>query len=285
MTDQKLSQLTAVTTLAVTDIVYAVASSNSRKITVANAGKYITPITTQGDLVVGDGTSAARLALGSANKLLGSDGTDALYLGGMELQTGAYTILASEHMKVFRVINATTITLPTYSDSGDFFQCSVINVGSATVTLKGDGAEIIRAPGGARNTVTLPSLGDHITVVNGANWETMSLRATFESAEQSITDGANHTVAHNLGVQPHRVETFIRNKTTELGFSVGDEVPIAQAFNDGTSDYNITTTADTGDIVMTVGVDGIRVARQTATIGELTAITNGSWRLVARASV
>lgn len=186
MTDQKLSQLTAVTTLAVTDIVYAVASSNSRKITVANAGKYITPITTQGDLVVGDGTSATRLALGAANLFLVSDGTDPNYRGGTEIVSDAdVTVEVTDHMRLFRLGPGAadkTATLPTSAAAGNGFIVGFIMIGTSTgngIISRGVSGTIT-APGGDVASITMTARGDHVWLMSTGTgfWATMSYSVT-----------------------------------------------------------------------------------------------------------
>jgi hypothetical protein len=47
-----------------------------------------------------------------------------------------------------------------------------------------------------------------------------------ESAEQTMTAGSTNTFAHGLAAAPSMWQVFIRCKTANVGFSVGDELPI-----------------------------------------------------------
>ncbi|WP_138476158.1 hypothetical protein [Dyadobacter bucti] len=50
----------------------------------------------------------------------------------------------------------------------------------------------------------------------------------FESAEQTVTNNTVVSVAHSLGAFPKLVMVTLRAKNAVLGFSVGDEVPLAK---------------------------------------------------------
>lgn len=154
-------------------------------------------ITTRGDIVRGSSANLAeRLALGSANLLLGSNGSDVLYVGGSEGKVGAYTVVApGDHMKVFRAAGTFSFTLPPLAASGDFFQFSVVNMGTGIITLDGFSTETFRGPDGTTQTITLPSFGDSVTVVNGTNWEVSSLHRKLAHGLQTpipTTSGTAH---------------------------------------------------------------------------------------------
>ena len=158
------------------------------------AEDHIPPITTRGDIVRGNASGVPeRLTLGTKSLLLGSDGTDVVYVGGSDGKVGAYTVVApDDHMKSFRAAGTFSFTLPTLTASGDFFQFTVVNVGTGIITLDGNGAETFRGPDGTTTTITLPSFGDSITVVNGTNWEVSSIhRKPIHGlqTEQATTSG------------------------------------------------------------------------------------------------
>lgn len=153
-------------------------------------------LTTRGDLLVRGATVDQRLALGTANLILGSAGTDVVYVGGSEGKVGAYTVVApDDHMKSFRAAGTFSFTLPTLAASGDFFQFTVVNVGTGVITLDGDSTETFRGPDGTTQTITLPSFGDSITVVNGTNWEVSSIHRKLAHGLQTAiatTSGTAH---------------------------------------------------------------------------------------------
>lgn len=49
---------------------------------------------------------------------------------------------------------------------------------------------------------------------------------TFQSADQTITSGGQLTLAHGLSGAPFIVQAFLKCETAELGYSVGDIVPV-----------------------------------------------------------
>lgn len=78
--EQRVNSLSAITTLQDTDhLIFAdnSDSDNSKKITVSNFKNEISKITTRGDIVKGDSSgNPERLAVGAANEVIVSDGTD-----------------------------------------------------------------------------------------------------------------------------------------------------------------------------------------------------------------
>ena len=56
---------------------------------------------------------------------------------------------------------------------------------------------------------------------------TVALTESFESSEQSFTDGASTvSLAHGLGVTPKILQVVLRCKTAEQNYSVGDELAV-----------------------------------------------------------
>lgn len=103
-----------------------------------------------------------------------------------------------------------------------------------------------------------------------------ALLQSFESAEQTITGTSNTTIAHGLGAVPKDVQLYLRCKTAQLGFSVGDEIPIS---------YSTTCNAQ-----ITANATNLIISILTATLGiidrsvpQIGTITTANWRLVARA--
>ena len=109
----------------------------------------------------------------------------------------------------------------------------------------------------------------------------LPLRNSFESSEQSISDGGLITVAHSLTGLPKFVQVVLVCKTADLGFSVDDELYISDT-QDATN-YGVSVAADGTNIEVQVGSNGIRIAKQSATAGDTNDITNGNWRIVVRA--
>lgn len=105
----------------------------------------------------------------------------------------------------------------------------------------------------------------------------------YESAEQTITVGGLTTVAHGLSGKPRGVLVTVICKTAEHGYSVGDEVAVAD------TQFDAATTPDNRQA--TVGFDtggNMFVLPQKIAVypkggGAAQTITAANWRLILRA--
>lgn len=105
----------------------------------------------------------------------------------------------------------------------------------------------------------------------------------FESAEQTITLSGSLTLAHGLGVEPKNVQFYLICKTAELGYSVGNKVHWGTQIFTNTvgSNTGFTTVVDATDIRVRYSGGGFVIPNFNT--GTYAAITNGNWRLIARA--
>lgn len=71
---------------------------------------------------------------------------------------------------------------------------------------------------------------------------------SFESAEAAVAGGAPINFAHGLGVRPKSFMVYLRCKTADLNFAVGDEIPISNSFYSG--NQVVTVTADSVNITL-----------------------------------
>ena len=103
----------------------------------------------------------------------------------------------------------------------------------------------------------------------------------FESSEISISAGGySATVAHGLGVKPKRIVAFIRCKTAEQGYAVGDELPVPLIYANNW--YGVQVWAvDTTYVGYVIGSSGFVIPN--ATTGTGYSLTNSYWKLVIRA--
>lgn len=101
----------------------------------------------------------------------------------------------------------------------------------------------------------------------------------FESSEISITLGSTGTVAHSKGVKLSKVEAYLRCKTSEGGWSVGEDV-LANFFVTSTPQSSgvIASSVDTTNTRYVVGNASIFLA--TVSTGAYLAITPANWRIV-----
>ncbi|MDP3329429.1 hypothetical protein [Parvibaculum sp.] len=96
-------------------------------------------------------------------------------------------------------------------------------------------------------TAPTQALGDDSTRLATTAFVAAALAAVysppFESAEIAFAPGASfRALAHGLGSRPMTVRSFLRCKTADLGYQVGDEVPVMISTG-GTTSYNITAYA------------------------------------------
>jgi hypothetical protein len=109
------------------------------------------------------------------------------------------------------------------------------------------------------------------------------LGSFFESAEINIVTATDTAVAHGLTAPCKRVQAWLRCKTAELGYAVGDEYLIVP--NQDTGVHGVATYisgANVGAVVCTVG--NIDIYRRSAPIGDSVAITQANWKIVLRAA-
>lgn len=93
-------------------------------------------------------------------------------------------------------------------------------------------------------TAPTQDLGDDSTLLATTAFVAAALAAVysppFESAEIAFAaGGASRVIAHGLGSVPKRVQAFLRCKTADMGYQVGDEIPVMLSTG-GTTSYNMT---------------------------------------------
>ena len=103
----------------------------------------------------------------------------------------------------------------------------------------------------------------------------------FESSETTVATGLT-TIAHGLASRPDNVEVVLRCTTADAPYSVGDEVRLPGSYSGSGQNFNADVAADTTNIKIRVGSNGLRLADDS---GSFIAVTNSSWRFVARAAV
>ncbi|MER9755406.1 hypothetical protein NKJ46_18450 [Mesorhizobium sp. M0166] len=110
-------------------------------------------------------------------------------------------------------------------------------------------------------------------------WTTLPFTASFESAQQTITNAGALTLAHGLGVQPKLYIALLQCATAELGYSIGDEIPLS---SENSSNKGVSMVADATSINVRFGSTTMSILNKT-TGGGNGAFTNANWRLVVRA--
>ena len=105
----------------------------------------------------------------------------------------------------------------------------------------------------------------------------------FTSSDQTITNAGTLSIAHGLGAKPLMFRGVLKCTTAELGYTVGDEVSVAEWIRTeaATANYGFILTADATNIHVRFGTNGMLIKNKGA--DTTTLITNASWRLVVKA--
>jgi len=161
-------------------------------------------ITTQGDMVKGSTAgAAARLALGSKNYLLGSDGSDVVYVGGVSFRSSSFTIGTTDNNKLLSVSASSTditISFPAVADSGDGLRVGIqrSDASTNTMTLIGSGAETINGSTALALTVQYQS----VTICGSTlAWYKQSEVKFFSGALQSQVSSTSGTAIEFTGIK------------------------------------------------------------------------------------
>ena len=198
----------------VTEVADATADTDSPNLGQTSEGV----LTTRGDLIYRDATTVTRLALGAANRFLGSDGTDA-----------AWT----------------------------------------------DPATAAQIKAGASNSAL---------IAPAQFLDAIGFSAYFESAVQTITPAGALTLAHGLGRKPIVFQVILKNVTAELGYSIGDEIPVALMDIGGSTSRGVSIVPDTTNLNIRYGSSvGVWCVPNKTTGSGTTAIVDSRWNAIFRA--
>ena len=231
-------------------------------------------MTTRGDIITRNASSAIRLAVGSANQVIKTDGTDVSW-GQVSLTAGVTGTLP--------VANGGTGA----TSLGDGHVLLGSGTGAVTpldVTAKGsilvgDGSGDPRALGVGTNTHVLTADSGE---ASGLKWAAASggkLTTEFISSATDITADSVHTFSHSLGARPSVIQVYIKCTSTDAGYAVGDYVQLA-AGNGGSIDCGYVLQADATNVEVILGAC-IRIHNQ-STFNEVSAnLSNWDFVIVA----
>ncbi len=105
--------------------------------------------------------------------------------------------------------------------------------------------------------------------------------STFISAEQTLSTAGSFTLAHSLSGKPQIVQIYLRCKTAELNYSIGDEV-LYDAFDHGAASRGFQTVPDATNVVIRQG-SATTINLLNKTTGAEATITYGNWKMVVKA--
>ncbi|MGH6879270.1 hypothetical protein [Hypericibacter sp.] len=199
--------------------------------------------------------------------------------GSYAAKTAAYNVVAADNGSVLDWTTAGfSANLLAAATAGAGFTLTLVNsAASGDVTIDPNGAETIDGL-----TTRLMRPGDEVTIYcTGAAWKTLRGQYSYDSGEQTITAAGALTLAHGLGAKPQLRDVFLRCKTAEGGYSIGDEVvwPTGEL---GTAASSPSIVIDATNISVRYGSSMFVINKGT---GASFGITVGNWRAVFRASI
>ena len=204
-------------------------------------------LTTRGDIVVRGASSSERLELGALGAILGSDGTDVVWVTNVlktDTATQAVATAGDTTLGATRTGGAST-SIKALASSG---QVGTTTNHAFSLAVNGNVGWTIGTTGRAlfANGLSEPSTPGSINVtellVNNAS---IPFQKKYESGEIAVTTATSTTYAHSLGALPINVQAVLRCKTTEYGYVVGAEVPLISNNNsniNGSAAYALSAT-------------------------------------------
>lgn len=166
------------------------------------------------------------------------------------------------------------------------FKATNANTGASTLNHAGLGVKnILNIDGSALATGQIPLNAVVQVVYDGTQFLLLNtvpvLVTSFTSAETAIGGAStNTTVAHGLVVVPRLVYVVLRNKTAELGYSIGDEVTLSNVFG-ATALAVLSIYCDATNVGIVQSAGNINIWRKDTFVGG--AITIANWKYVVRA--
>lgn len=120
---------------------------------------------------------------------------------------------------------------------------------------------------------------DTVRAITAANVKAgLGFTTYYESAEQTINTNTAVTLSHSLGVLPKFMTAELVCQTADLGYSVGDRVPVSA--NDAGSNTGLATFYNLTQIGFVYGSAMLFIRKDTGTQGN---VTTSSWKVVLRA--
>ncbi len=167
-----------------------------------------------------------------------------------------------------------TVDVTGASEDGEIGFNIPINGTGTIVAYQGKGLRVGDPPPADQGTGTVSA------AVNYYRGTTLlPIQQTIESGELAATAGATVNLAHGFGAVPKLFRGIIRNKTTEFGYAVGDEVEIGSLGNGANLGASIC--ADATNVSAVIGGNGISLIRKDTFVNAT--ITAGNWKVVLRA--
>ncbi len=145
----------------------------------------------------------------------------------VDITAAATTGTANDIGRLLRFSSTTIVCAYDLAATASFFNgdgFAVDVTGTQTAQIVPNGADTINGFWTNANPLTLRP-GDHgrLFIDDSGKWR-FSGTVSFESVEFPLTLGNVASIAHNLSARPQDVHLWLRCKTAEIGFNVGNEI-------------------------------------------------------------
>lgn len=270
-----LASLSYDSTLGITAGTIGVQNNTSTQRVVVSKAGTTTGTRRQINLIEGSGISI------TAADNSGSDRVDVTIATSSSLtpvlnKSANYTAVSGDAAKLLVGTGTWTLSLSPASNLGNGWNLHVRNNGSGNITIDPDGIENIN---GVISLVAGPGSDFDITCDGSGYFATG--RLVFESAQQTPASNTTYTLAHNLGTAPRFIYAYLVCTTADAGYSIGDVI-----YNpmDGSNAKGIQLYADATNVYGVTSTDAAVLTALHKTSRTATNLTNGSWRIVVRAT-
>lgn len=165
---------------------------------------------------------------------------------------------------------------------------SSANLAAALTDETGTGANVFAVSPALTGTPTAPTAAVSTNTTQIATTAFVQAASvfskSFESAQQTITAAGSLTLAHSLGASPKLISASLICQTTELSYSVNDEVFINPAMNTNSDQgRGISLVPDATNLNIRFGSNAGSITLIDKSSGVQNPITNSRWKLVVRA--
>ena len=209
----------------------AIANGGTGQTSQTAAFDALSPVTTKGDLIVGDGTDNIRLAVGTNDYVLTADSAEATGVkwaaagggGGasalvIEDKTAAYTVVAGDLGKIINcTANSFTVSLTAAATLGSGFNVTIWNTSTTStdaITIDPDGTETLD---GLTTIQIYP--GNFVELVcTGSAWQTNVKLVTKAVAANTATNTTPPLASGSLSIAIGQLSTASGTRSLAIGY-------------------------------------------------------------------